>query len=85
MPLVSIIKEEMPVQREGIIRMVKQAVDRVGGIEKYVKSGDAVVIKPNLFAPFPPPISVDRRVMRDNLSWCLLPRPKLVVYPACQI
>ena len=70
MPVVSIIKEEMPVQRETITRMVKQAVDGVGGIEKFVNKGDTVVIKPNLFAPYPPPISVDRRVINALVALC---------------
>jgi uncharacterized protein (DUF362 family) len=70
MPIVSIVKEEMPVQRETINNMVQQAVDLVGGIKKFVQKGDTVVIKPNLFAPYPPPISVDRRVISALVALC---------------
>ncbi len=43
--------------------MVTEAIDLVGGLTTYVQSGDVVVIKANIFAPFPPPVSVDRRVV----------------------
>jgi uncharacterized protein (DUF362 family) len=43
--------------------MVRSAVDLAGGLKPIIKKGSHVVIKPNLFAPYPPPISVDRRVI----------------------
>ena len=70
MSTVSITKANMPVDEETIHRMVEQTIDRVGGIGKYIKKGDTVVIKPNLFAPYPPPISVDRRVIGSLVSLC---------------
>ena len=33
---------------------VKSAIDALGGMEKFVKSGDVVVIKPNMAFPTPP-------------------------------
>lgn len=72
---VSIVKSKieppMPIEEGEIAKMVKEAVDLVGGIERFVKSGQTVAIKPNLFAPFPPPISVDRRVIAALVSLCV--------------
>ncbi len=65
---VSIIKSDLPVSKTDIDGMLKKSIDLVGGIEKFVKSGQTVVIKPNLFAPYPPPISVDRRVIGALVS-----------------
>jgi len=70
MPTVSIVKSDMPVDEGTIIKMIRHVIDLVGGIEKYVKKGDKVVIKPNLFAPYPPPISVDRRVIGALVALC---------------
>lgn len=67
-PRVSIIKSELPVTQNDIGVMVKEAIDLVGGIGQFVKSGDTVVIKPNIFAPYPPPITVDRRVIGALVS-----------------
>ncbi|MFO7965701.1 MAG: DUF362 domain-containing protein [Desulfobacterales bacterium] len=68
--MVSIVKSEFPIRQEDIERMVKKAVDLVGGIGNYVKKGSRVVIKPNIFAPYPPPISVDRRVVGALVALC---------------
>jgi uncharacterized protein (DUF362 family) len=59
-----------PLSQGEITKMVKGALDLLGGIEQFVKSGNSVVIKPNLFAPFPPPVSVDRRVIGTVVSLC---------------
>ncbi len=50
--------------------MTGKAVDLIGGIGRFVKPGHRVVIKPNLFAPYPPPVSVDRRVIAAVVSLC---------------
>lgn len=60
---VSIVKGERPLRQADIEDMVARAVDLVGGLSGRIRAGDHVVIKPNLFAPYPPPISVDRRVI----------------------
>ena len=77
--MVSIIKSKLPVDRDDINAMVKKAIDLIGGIEKFVKKGDVVVIKPNLFAPFPPPISVDRRVVGALVALCKVAGAKKTV------
>ena len=43
--------------------MIRQAVDLLGGMKKFVSPGDTVVIKGNFFAPYPPPVIVDRRTV----------------------
>lgn len=48
--------------------MVRSALDLIGGLRGKIKKGGHVVIKPNLFAPYPPPISVDRRVIAFVVS-----------------
>jgi len=68
MSTVSIVKGEAPLDKEKIFTLVKEAIDYVGGIETYVKKGDVVVIKPNVFAPYPPPVTTDRRVMASLVS-----------------
>ncbi len=67
---VSIVRTELPAADSDIKRITEQAVDLVGGIGRYVKPGQSVVIKPNLFAPYPPPVSVDRRVIAAVVSLC---------------
>ena len=62
-PVVSIVKGKFPPDRQEIDSMVRRAVDLAGGLQSKISKGSHVVLKPNLFAPFPPPISVDRRVI----------------------
>ena len=45
-----------------IAEMLDEALGLLGGIERIVHPGDYVVIKANFFAPYPPPVSVDRRL-----------------------
>jgi uncharacterized protein (DUF362 family) len=45
---------------------------------RFVKKGQTVVIKPNLFAPYPPPVSVDRRVIGALVSLCVAEGAKKV-------
>ncbi len=68
--MISIVKSEMPVDRDTIETMVGKSIELIGGIEKFVHKGDSVVIKPNLFAPYPPPISVDRRAIGALVKLC---------------
>ncbi len=77
--MVSIVKSELPIDRGGINAAVKRAIDLLGGIEKFVKKGDVVVVKPNLFAPYPPPISVDRRVVGALVALCMAAGAKKTV------
>jgi uncharacterized protein (DUF362 family) len=67
---VSIVRTDLPAAASDIERITSEAVELVGGIGRYVKPGQSVVIKPNLFAPYPPPVSVDRRVIAAVVSCC---------------
>ena len=62
-PVVSIVKGRFPPDRQEIDKMVRKAIGLAGGLQSKIKKGSHVVLKPNLFAPYPPPISVDRRVV----------------------
>jgi len=55
---VSIVK-----RTDSIYEAVKKAVDLIGGMSKYVKKGNSVMIKPNLAYPYPPPATTDPRVV----------------------
>lgn len=61
-PRVAIVKKEFPLSTPQVEDMVTQAVGLLGGLEGKIRKGGHVVVKPNLFAPYPPPVSVDRRV-----------------------
>ncbi len=50
--------------------MVSEAVDRLGGVGRFVRPGARVVIKINVFAPYPPPVSVDRHVAAAVVGLC---------------
>lgn len=60
--MVAIVKNDTPPDKGRILAMVREALNLVGGVEAYIKKGDVVAIKINIFAPLPPPVSVDRRV-----------------------
>ena len=57
-PVVALVKGPVGPSAEQITRMVDQAVDHLGGMERFVKPGDYVTIKGNFFAPYPPPVIV---------------------------
>jgi uncharacterized protein (DUF362 family) len=65
---VAVVKGKMPPDQAEIDGMVREAVDLIGGLSGKIKAGSHVVIKPNLFAPYPPPISVDRRVIASMVK-----------------
>ncbi len=67
-PKVSIVKRDFPLGTDDINEMVRESLDLIGGLSGKVKKGGHVVIKPNLFAPYPPPVSVDRRVIAAMVS-----------------
>lgn len=49
---------------------VKKAIDLIGGIEKFVKKGDVVFIKPNLMLGLPSPTTTDPEVVREVIRLC---------------
>jgi uncharacterized protein (DUF362 family) len=61
-PVVALIKNQTPPDAARIAEMLDEAMDLLGGMDRIVHPGDYVVIKGNFFAPYPPPVSVDRRV-----------------------
>lgn len=61
--LVSMVKRHETPDAAGIDAMLRELVDQLGGMERFVKKGDMVVVKGNFFAPFPPPVIVDRRTV----------------------
>ncbi|MBQ9562463.1 MAG: DUF362 domain-containing protein [Lachnospiraceae bacterium] len=61
--VVSIVKNPVTPDAARIDEMVRQVVDQLGGMQSFVKPGDYVAIKGNFFAPYPPPVIVDRRVV----------------------
>lgn len=61
--IVSIVKNESAPNAARIDEMVRQVIGQLGGVGEFVKPGDYVVIKGNFFAPYPPPVIVDRRVV----------------------
>jgi uncharacterized protein (DUF362 family) len=67
-PKVSIVKRDFPINDETIREMVNGALNLIGGLSGKIRKGGHVVIKPNLFAPYPPPVSVDRRVIAAVVS-----------------
>jgi len=54
---VSIVKCE-DYTPSNVLRAVKEAVDLVGGIERFVAPGQSVLVKPNLLSPKPPQAAV---------------------------
>lgn len=59
---VAIVKNPTAPDAQRISEMLDEVLGHLGGIEKFVKRGDKVTIKGNFYAPFPPPVTVDRRV-----------------------
>lgn len=59
----SIVKNSAVPDANRIEEMVREAINLLGGMKKFVKQGDYVTIKGNFFAPYPPPVIVDRRVV----------------------
>lgn len=64
MPRVAISRVLIPPDEDKIFDAVKKALDNLGGIEKFVKPNEKVLIKPNLVSPRPPPVTTDPRVVR---------------------
>jgi uncharacterized protein (DUF362 family) len=49
---------------DSIYEAVKKAVDTIGGIDKFIKKGEKVLLKPNFVSPRPPPVTTDPRVIK---------------------
>jgi len=54
---------DRPIDGEGILSAVQDAVSLACARERLVRAGNSVVIKPNIFAPHPAPTTTDPRVV----------------------
>ncbi len=63
LPAVGIVRNENRPDASRIRSMVDEVLELIGGAGRFVKPGDNVVIKANIFAPYPPPVSVDRNTL----------------------
>jgi uncharacterized protein (DUF362 family) len=64
MACVSLSRISPPLYEKKIEEAVKQAIDRLGGIKKFIKKGERVLLKPNFVSPRPPPATTDLRVIK---------------------
>jgi uncharacterized protein (DUF362 family) len=64
MPKVSIVKVNEPINKDNVHEAVKRAINMIGGINRFIKPGERVLIKPNLVSPRPPPVTTDPKVVR---------------------
>lgn len=62
--VVSIVHNDKPADMKRIKEMMQETFELLGGVKKFVKKGDTVVIKGNFFSPAPPPVTIDRRFVR---------------------
>jgi len=62
------------VMSKDYVRAVEEAVSALGGIERYVKPGDIVVVKPNIGWNSPPQLkaNTDPVIVRTVVSLCFL-------------
>ncbi|MDR0908409.1 MAG: DUF362 domain-containing protein [Spirochaetaceae bacterium] len=68
--VVALVKNQTYPDEKRIEEMLDEALHLAGGIESIVKEGAYVVIKGNLFAPYPPPVSLDRRLLAAFIRAC---------------
>lgn len=66
--VVSIVHNDKPADMDRIKGMMEETFELLGGVNKFVKKGDTVVIKGNFFSAAPPPVTVDRRFVRALLQ-----------------
>jgi len=67
---VSIVKDDERPDAGRIREMISEAAAHLGGFERFISNGDHVVVKTNIFAPYPPPVSVDRNVVGGVVALC---------------
>lgn len=79
MSIVSIIKGEPPLTDATVYDMVKESVDHIGGISKFIKRGEKVLVFINMLGPFLPPATTDPRVTKAVVKLCREAKPKEVV------
>ena len=67
---VAIVKCMHTPDRREINEMTQNVLKLIGPLDRIIKPGALVVIKGNFFAPYPPPVSVDRRVVGALTELC---------------
>jgi uncharacterized protein (DUF362 family) len=68
MASVSLSKVSTPLDYKKVEEALKKAIEKLGGIEKFIKKGERVLLKPNFVSPRPPPVTTDLRVIRAVAS-----------------
>jgi uncharacterized protein (DUF362 family) len=67
---VAISRASPQADRQAVLAAVSEAVADVGPLGGILGSGSHVVIKPNVFAPLPPPTTTDPRVVSALIELC---------------
>lgn len=67
---VSIVRSEEPLDEEKILNMVRESIDIIGGLDKIVKPGQKVLIKPNLVGPVSSPPVTNPMVTKAMVKLC---------------
>ncbi|MHB0999441.1 MAG: DUF362 domain-containing protein [Armatimonadota bacterium] len=62
-PVVAIQKIDRPITQDSINAAVKEAIALALDGQPLIRQGSKVVLKPNIFAPVPPPTTTDPRVI----------------------
>jgi len=72
MTKVSVVRSQSRVNDEDVHRLVKQAIDLVGGVNGIVKPGDIVALKPNVVTGrvSGPGVTTDKRVVEALIMLC---------------
>lgn len=60
-------------------KAILQAVDQLGGFEKFIKTGDTILLKPNLNTADPPPASSDLEFIKTVTQICLEAGAKKII------
>ena len=64
MARVTLCKVREPVDEGSIYDAVKRVLDLLGGVERFIKPGERVLINPNFVSPRRPPVTTDPRTVR---------------------
>jgi uncharacterized protein (DUF362 family) len=72
MPNVSIIKTETSPDAEEILRMIRKAVDLLGGFKSIIRKGSRVALKPNILTGklSGPGVTTDPRIIKALVRLC---------------
>ena len=68
---VAIERADRPISLESILPAVAKAIDAATGSQPLIRSGDRVLIKPNIFCPSPAPLTTDPRVVAAMVTVAL--------------